>query len=151
MAYSYTTNNPQTLNNNNTSFSTGTIAYNYTSLTANSILYGFVWLAPGVTLTSVTDNQGNTYTVVGPSASSGGFQGWGLYCNNSVTTGSNAYVTLNFTGGPSAVGCLTQFGELLGGPLSSPLATSNTATGSSSAPTLNLKVFRRVPASLQGL
>lgn len=137
MSFSFTTDNPLSVNNNFVSFATGSIFASFDTLTAHSIPLVMFWLAAGCAVTSITDSAGNTWTVVAGS-SDGTWKGWVAYCNNPSAFAGNDYITVNFTGGPSAIGVQVWSGELLGGLTSSPAGTLGSATGTSSAPSLSL-------------
>lgn len=134
-AYSFTSGNPLT-HNNNGSFTTGSIAAAFNALTANTIVFTEFSLSSACTVTSVTDSHGLTWTVVA-GASDGNMKLWAAYANNASAYGSTDYLTVNFSG-TNTLGMINIYGELAGGPTSSPLGASNGTTGTSTTPSTSL-------------
>jgi hypothetical protein len=139
MALAFTANNPWTVNNTTSSVSTGTALFSFNTLTSGSVLVCIVNFATGVSVTSATDGQANTWTVVALGVGGNGNTSFALSAPN--THGAYAgtdYITINFTGGPSTTGAYGATAELTGAATSGIINSSNAATGTNTTGAVSL-------------
>lgn len=130
MSYSFTAGGSYHNESTGSPFSTG-IAASVAGEVAGNILAFTVFLDSAVTLNSVSDSTGNTWTIVGPTSAGGGMTGWGIYCVSLGNAGTN-YITLTVSA-TSTLGIYMLGGELQGGPATSVFAgwSSSNGTGTS--------------------
>jgi hypothetical protein len=130
-------NNPQDYDATFTSTASPVVITTFSNTTAGSILGMVFALASGATVTGVTDTAGNSWTF-SQGATGGGWTTWSAYAKNTNAVSGNTFVSVAFTGGPSAIGSIETWGELIGGPSSGPVVTRASATGTSAAPSASL-------------
>jgi hypothetical protein len=101
--------------------STIAATFGASNTTGNLIAVAVWWVSTTITLNSVTDSQGNTYTLVGSSTQGNGASAQLAYAKN-ITGGSAITVTAHFSGSTSGAVVIH---EVSGADASSPLVSSN--------------------------